>query len=159
MHYSRQDGLKWCNPIYIHIYSICPFSLKFVLAFRLLGASPMHQFDFAGNVCELFDKCQAAVAHQVLIDRADLPAKDAVDGNAQSGGFPIHGPAATDDEVGEPDEIQAVDRVVRNHDTARGDQVSPLLTELLPLPRVARKDDAFHLRLVSKITERGVEQN
>lgn len=96
------------------------------------------EVDSVLHVLNGFDQDEAAFGVELLVHRADGAAKDAVNGHTQRGGFAVHGAAAADDEVGMPDEIEAVENAIGDDGFAVLEPFGPLTTNeitLLPVPR------------------------
>lgn len=74
------------------------------------GTVPLYQTDFGGQLFGSFNHYHSAVCGQVAINRTGLTTKNAINRNAQSCRFPVHGAATADYSIGEPDQVQAVDR-------------------------------------------------
>ena len=68
--------------------------------------------DFALNVFDVLDQHEAATRRQVLVDRANFSAKDAVNGHMQGGRLAIHRSASADHQVCVPNEVEAIDRAI-----------------------------------------------
>ena len=79
------------------------------------------------DVFRRLDKHQPPVTRELPIDGSELAAKDAVDGNAERRCLAVHGAASAHDQVGEPDQVEAVQGALRNDD-------SPLLAPAGPRP-------------------------
>ena len=85
---------------------------------------------------------------------ADRSAEDAVNGHAQGRGFPVHGPATTDDEVRVPHEIQAVEGRVRNDRFFILEPHGPSAPDELTLFVISRQqDDSDPVRATGAVHE------
>ena len=61
--------------------------------------------DLCVNILDTLDDSEAASFGKVLIDCAETPAEDAINGDAKCRSLPVHSPATTDDKVRIPDKI------------------------------------------------------
>src|SRR5262245_56652391 len=68
------------------------------------------------NLSDRLNHGQAPFVFELAIDCADFAAENAIDSNAEIGRFAIHGATAADDQVGVPEQVQAVDSFLRNND-------------------------------------------
>ena len=85
----------------------------------------LDQPNFRPNLIGARQQHHTPLLGEVAVDGPDAAAKDAVDRHAEGCCFAVHRAAATDDEVGVPHEVEAVDRRGRNDHLAAGKQGRP----------------------------------
>src|SRR5689334_9530041 len=90
----------------------------------------MLQLDLRLNITGRFQQDQTAGLRQVLVHRTCSPAKDAVDRNSQSGGFTIHCSSTTNNQIREPDKVQAIHYMFGDDDLCLFEEGRPLASQL-----------------------------
>src|SRR3974390_1898022 len=113
----------------------CPALVPFLLKVR----HPGFKLYFCWNILNIFDQSQSSGLGEALIHSTDFPAENTIDGHTQGGGFTVHRPSATDDQVRIPDQIQAVHSLCGNDDVFLLNSFGPLRAKEVCLRLVARK--------------------
>ena len=79
---------------------------------------------------------------RLAIHGTDLPTEYAVDRHAQGGGLAVHRPAPAHHKVGEPDEVQSIDRSRRHDGLVVREPVRVVRAKELRLSLIARQQDS-----------------
>src|SRR6266403_2894507 len=117
-----------------------------------------NQRELLSNVVETLEEREPAAGAEITVDRADRTAKDAVDGHAERGGLSIHRSAATDDEIGVPDETETVDDLLGDDDLAVAEPARPFAFDQLSLAVAAWQDDHAGARRAGDQVDGGLEE-
>src|SRR6202049_50179 len=86
-----------------------------------------------------FDEDELPFLLQMPVDRSKLASKDSINRNSQRHSLSVHRAAATDYQVGEPNQIDTVDSMFGNHDLVAADPLPPGLAQGSGLVLIARK--------------------
>src|SRR5690349_2583279 len=116
-----------------------------------------HQGDFLADILGTFQKHETPPTRQIVIDRTDSPTKNAIDRDAQGGSLSIHCAAAADHQIRMPDQINAVDDLLRNAHGTACKKLQPARPDLSCLALVARQHDKFDVRAGAEEPDRLVE--
>src|SRR5262245_16632619 len=102
---------------------------------------------------------QAAFMLEISVDGTELAAENAVDRDAESSGLTVHGSAATDDQIGAPQEVETIDRAPW-HDSRPVRKPSRVrVTQQMLLPLVARQQNGARPGNLTKTLHERDEQS
>src|ERR1700751_395237 len=106
---------------------------------------PPGDSDFCLHVLHTLQEYQTAPVAEILIDRADLAAKRAVDGHSQRSGLSVHRTAPTDHQIGVPNQIQTVHDLVWDAYLPISEKAGPMTSQMNSLLLIARKNHDLYL--------------
>src|SRR5690349_13149597 len=81
---------------------------------RVLGTAAGNEGNLCSNLVDIRDQCEPTLCGEIAVHCSDPTSEDAVHGHAQGSGFSIHCASATDHQVREPNQVEAVDDTVRH---------------------------------------------
>jgi len=117
-----------------------------VAILRLGKCIPSDDADFPLHVLDALEEYQTIAVAEILVHRANLAAEGAVDGHAQGSGLSIHRTAATDHQIGMPNQIQAIDDLMWDAYLPICEKSRPMIPQMSSLLIIPRKHDDLYLR-------------
>src|ERR1700723_518299 len=84
----------------------------------------------------------------MLVDGSEGAAKQAIDGDAEGGSFTIHSSAAADYEIRVPDQVQTIQRVLRNDNSSGSEKFRLCVAQFRFLFGSARQQNGLHFGML-----------
>ena len=105
-----------------------------------------------------FDEDETVLVAELAVHRAGRAAENAVNRHAHGGRLAVHRAAATDDEIGVPDEVEAIDDSWRNYEVRVSEPLWIAAAQFRLLARVAGQQHRFDSRAIQRPPHESCEQ-
>src|SRR5579872_7110873 len=115
--------------------------------------------DLRLDVLHSLQQHETARVRKIAVDSTDFAAENAVNRNSKGRCFAVHRSAATDHEIGEPDQVETIDDLWWDDDFASFDPISPFAKQLGLLALIARKQDHTHERGLGEPIQNRLQKN